>query len=66
MHTPIGRYRWLRMPFAVSLGKEAYQRRQHDVLEGLNGVVNKAGDIFVSGWKNSTRKRFFNFLNKRN
>ena len=49
MHTPIGRYRWLRMPFGVSLGPEEYQRRQHEVLEGLTGVVNKADDILV--WK---------------
>ena len=49
MHTPIGRYRWLRMPFGVSLGPEEYQRRQHEVLEGLTGVVNKADDILVFG-----------------
>ena len=49
MHTPIGRYRWLHMPFGVSLGPEEYQRRQHEVLEGLKGVVNKADDILVFG-----------------
>ena len=49
MHTPIGRYRWLRMPFGVSLGPEEYQRRQHEVLEGLKGDVNKADDILVFG-----------------
>ena len=49
MHTPIGRYRWLRMPFGVSLGPEEYQRRQHETLEGLTGVVNKADDILVFG-----------------
>ena len=49
MHTPIGRYRWLRMPFGVSLGPEEYQRRQHEALEGLAGVVNKADDILVFG-----------------
>ena len=49
MHTPIGRYRWLRMPYGVSLGPEEYQRRQHEVLEGLKGVVNKADDILVFG-----------------
>ena len=49
MHTPIGRYRWLRMPFGVSLGPEEYQRRQHEPLEGLAGVVNKADDILVFG-----------------
>ncbi|XP_068717040.1 uncharacterized protein [Montipora capricornis] len=49
MHTPIGRYRWLRMPFGVSLIPEEYQRRQHEALEGLVGVVNKADDILVFG-----------------
>ena len=49
MHTAIGRYRWLRMPFGVSLGPEEYQRRQHEALEGLTGVVNKADDILVFG-----------------
>ena len=49
MHTPIGRYRWLRMPFGVSLVPEEYQRRQHEALEGLTGVVNKANDILVFG-----------------
>ena len=49
MHTPIGRYRWLRMPFGVSLGPEEYQRRQHEALEGLTGVVNKADDTLVFG-----------------
>ena len=49
MHTPIGRYRWLRMPFGFSLGPEEYQRRQHEALEGLAVVVNKADDILVFG-----------------
>ena len=49
MHTPIGRYRWLRMPFGVSVGPEEYQRRQHEALEGLAGVVNKENDILVFG-----------------
>ena len=49
MHTLIGRYRWMRMPFGVSLGPEEYQRRQHEALEGLAGVVNKADDILVFG-----------------
>lgn len=44
MHTPVGRYRWLRMPFG---GPEEYQQRQHEVLEGLKGVVNKADDILI-------------------
>ena len=49
MHIPIGHYRWLCMPFGVSLGPEAYQHRQHEALEGLAGVVNKADDNLVCG-----------------
>ena len=55
MHTPIGRYCWLRMPFGVSLGPEEYQRRQHEALEGLAGVVNQtfgSGDsISLREWR---------------
>ena len=49
MHSPIGRYPWLRMPFGVSLGPEEYQRRQHEAPEGLAGVVSKGDDILVFG-----------------
>ena len=53
MHTPIGLYHWLRMPFGVSLGPEEYQRIQRKVLKGLKGVVNKADGILVFGCGNS-------------
>ena len=36
--TPFGRYRWLRMPFGLATAPEEYQRRQHEVLEGLHGI----------------------------
>ena len=39
----------MRIPFGVSLGPEEYRRRQHEALEGLTGVVNKADDILVFG-----------------
>ena len=37
------------MPLGVTLGPEEYQRRQHEALEGLVGVVNKADEILVFG-----------------
>ena len=49
MYTPIGHYRWLRMPFRVSLGPKEYLGRQHEALEGLPSVVNKTDDILVFG-----------------
>ena len=50
MHTPWGRYRWTRLPFGISSAPEEFQRRIHDVLCGLEGVVNIADDIIVVGW----------------
>ena len=47
--TPFGRYRWLRMPFGLSTAPEEFQRRQHEVLEGLSGVEVIADDILVYG-----------------
>ena len=49
MHTPWGRYRWTRLPFGVSSAPEEFQWRLHDVLCGLDSVVNIADDIIVIG-----------------
>ena len=49
MHTPIGRVKWLRLPFGISSAPEEFQRRQRDVLEGLKGVINIADDILIFG-----------------
>ena len=47
--TPFGRYRWLRMPFGIASAPEEYQRRQQEVLEGLDGIEVIADDILVMG-----------------
>lgn len=47
--TPFGRYRWLRMPFGISTAPEEFQRRQHEVFEGLSGVAVIADDVLVYG-----------------
>ena len=49
MHTPWGRYRWTRLPFGISSAPEEFQHRIHDILCGLEGVVNIADDIIVIG-----------------
>ena len=45
MHTPWGRFRWTRLPFGISSAPEEFQRRIHDVLCGIEGVVNIADDV---------------------
>ena len=47
--TPFGRYRYLRCPFGISSAPEEYQRRQKEVLEGLEGVDVIADDIICFG-----------------
>ena len=37
------------MPFGISSAPEEFQRRQHEVLENLNGVEVIADDILVYG-----------------
>ena len=44
---PDGRDCYNRMPFGIASGSEEYQRRQHEFLDGLNGVINIADDICV-------------------
>ena len=47
---PKGCYSYNRMPFGDVSGPEEYQRRQHEFLEGLRGVINIADDICVYGY----------------
>ena len=49
LHTPWGRYHWTRLPFGVSAAPEEFQRRLHDILCEIDGVVNIADDIIVIG-----------------
>ena len=47
--TPYGRYKYLRMPFRISSAPEEFQRRMHEVCQGLDGVAVIADDILVYG-----------------
>lgn len=49
-HTPFGRYRWKRMPFGISSAPEVFQRRMHELIEGLQGVEVIADDFMTVGY----------------
>lgn len=51
--TPWGCKRWLKLPFGVSVAPEVYQRKQHELLVGLDGVYPIADDILIVGCGNS-------------
>ena len=49
-HTPFGRYRWCRIHFGISSAPEVFQRRMHELIEGLNGTEVVADDFTVAGF----------------
>ena len=49
-NTPFGRYRWLRMPFGISSAPEVFQRKMHQVAEGLKRVEVIADDFVIIGF----------------
>ena len=49
-NTPYGRFRFLRLPFGISSAPEVFQRKMHEVVEGLNGVEVIADDFLVVGY----------------
>eukprot|EP00918_Siedleckia_nematoides_P068218 GHVU01148538.1.p1 GENE.GHVU01148538.1~~GHVU01148538.1.p1 ORF type:complete len:917 (+),score=68.85 GHVU01148538.1:344-2752(+) len=47
--TPFGRYRYLRLPFGISGASEYFQRKLHEALKDLDGIVCVADDIVIHG-----------------
>ena len=52
-NTPFGRYRWKRMPFGISSAPEVFQRKMHELIEGLQGVEVVADDFVAVGYGDS-------------
>lgn len=51
---PIGKYRFLHLPFGVSLASEVFQHAKAQMLESHEGVVNITDDILV--WRETTEE----------
>ena len=49
-NTPFGRYRWKRMPFGIASAPEVFQRKMHELIEGLPSVEVVADDFVVVGY----------------
>ena len=50
LNTPFGRFRYLRLPFGISSAPEVFQRRMHELIEGMHGVDVIADDFVVMGY----------------
>ena len=47
---PFGRYQWKRMPFGIRSAPEVFQRKMHELIEGLPHVEVVADDFVVVGF----------------
>ena len=47
-NTPVGRYRWLRLPFGIKSAPEIYQRIMDTMLEGIDGARAVMDDILIA------------------
>ena len=59
-NTPVGRMKWNRMPFGISVAPEEFQRRIDKSLEGLEGTKAIADDILIWGDGNTIEGATFN------
>ncbi len=50
-NTPFGRFRFLRMPFGISLAQDVFQRKIDETFGDLPGVTGIADDLVVCGYK---------------
>ena len=55
-NTPVGRMKWNRMPFGISVAPEEFQRRIDESLEGLEGTKAIADDILIWGDGNTVEE----------
>ena len=48
MITPVGRFRWLRLPVGLKVMSEIFQRKLGEALEGLQNTINVTDDIVLA------------------
>ena len=58
--TLFGRYRYLRMPFGISVAPEEFECRLHEKLTGLEGVEVLRDDLLVVGYGDTQEEAYAN------
>ena len=54
--TPLGRYRWKRLPFGIFPAPEIFQAKLDEAIHGLTGVARIVDDLLVWGEGDSTEE----------
>ena len=49
-NTPFGQYRWKRLPFGICRAPEIFQRKMHQLIEGISDVEVVADDFVIVGF----------------
>jgi len=49
MNTPLGRFRWAKLPFGIKSAPELFQRTMEEMLEGISNAFVIMDDILVAG-----------------
>ena len=63
-NTPIGRYRFTRLPFGVKCAPEIFQRTMDRMVEDLDGVEVIMDDVIVAGDETTHDERLTKFLER--
>ena len=63
-NTPIGRYRFRRLPFGVKCAPEIFQRTMDQMVEDLDGVEVIMDDVIVAGDETTHDERLKTFLER--
>lgn len=63
-NTPIGRYRFPRLPFGVKCAPEIFQRTMDRMVEALEGVEGIMDDVVMAGDETTHDERFQKFLGR--
>ncbi|XP_052762296.1 uncharacterized protein K02A2.6-like [Mya arenaria] len=48
-NTPLGRFRWLRLPFGIKCAPEIYQKIMDQMITGIDGAFAIIDDILIAG-----------------
>ena len=49
LNTPWGKFRWLWLPFDLSVSSDVFQKRLHAVIKTVSGVTVIADDVLAKG-----------------
>ena len=63
-NTPIGRYRFTRLPFGVKCAPEIFQRTMDQMVEDLDGVEVIMDDVIIAGDESTHDERLQRFLER--